>query len=423
MAVVDGGFQQDHPDLGFLSGGYNAYDDSYTLPVSNHGTHVSGILGAKGNNSIGITGINWDTDIFAVAGSSGSETIVLRAYNHLLGLRKQYNSSGGTSGRYIVATNSSFGVDEGDPANYPYWCAAYDSMGVHGILSVAATANLNIDVDTVGDVPTGCSSNYLISVTNTTHTDARNSGAAYGANSIDLGAPGTSILSTITSNNYASYTGTSMATPHVTGVIGLVYSILPSSTISNSLTNPSNLPLLVKDWILNNTDPISALSGITITGGRLNAFEAVKHALPIQYPSHFFAHSGTFSIGSAHIYGESYLEFGTLSIPSDVVSVIDGDFIGYGATWAKVQVNGRLLVTEGTSVSDMAFEIKSGGELIIAKDANLSGVPITVENGAHIEIRQGVTLNNSEITVNNGGHLLSNGTTSNKITFNGKGLV
>lgn len=129
IAVVDDGFQQNHPDLGFLSGGYNAYDDNFNVPVTAHGTRVSGILGAKANNTVGIAGVNWDTDIFPVAGSSPSEVVVVRAYNHILGLRQQYNSSGGSNGRYIVATNSSFGVNFGDPEDYPYWCAMYDANG------------------------------------------------------------------------------------------------------------------------------------------------------------------------------------------------------------------------------------------------------------------------------------------------------
>ncbi len=93
----------------------------------------------------------------------------------------------------------------------------YDSLGVYGILSFGATANLNIDIDINGDVPTACPSDYMIAVTNTTRTDAKNSGAAYGLTTIDLGAPGTTILSTDVNSNYTNKTGTSMATPMVSG--------------------------------------------------------------------------------------------------------------------------------------------------------------------------------------------------------------
>ncbi|MEX2363126.1 MAG: S8 family serine peptidase, partial [Balneolaceae bacterium] len=238
LAVVDEGFDQTHEDLEFLSGGYDAYDDDFTVPVDDHGTHVSGILGAKANNIDGVAGVNWDTRIFPVAGSDSDELVVTRAYDHILGLRQQYNSSGGSQGCYIVATNSSFGIDEADPDDYEDWCSYYDLLGSAGIVSIAATANRDYDVDVVGDVPTGCSSDYLIAVTNTDHNDDRNSGAAYGSTSVDLGAPGTNILSTVPTafGTYASYSGTSMAAPHVTGIVGLIYSVLPSTTISNSLT-------------------------------------------------------------------------------------------------------------------------------------------------------------------------------------------
>lgn len=256
LAVVDGGFDQTHEDLEFLPGGYDAYNNDFTVPVNDHGTHVSGILGAKADNTDGIAGVNWDTRIFPVAGSSANELVVTRAYDHILGLRQQYNASGGSQGRYIVATNSSFGVDEADPDDYEDWCSYYDLLGAAGIISIAATANRNYNVEVVGDVPTGCSCDYLIAVTNTDHNDNRNSGAAYGSTSIDLGAPGTNILSTVpvTYGTYTSYTGTSMAAPHVTGVVGLIYSVLSSTTISNSLTSPGPVALEIKDLILDNVD-------------------------------------------------------------------------------------------------------------------------------------------------------------------------
>src|SRR5690606_10330895 len=108
--------------------------------------------------------------------------------------------------------------------NYPIWCGFYDDLGAHGILSAGATANANWNIDTMGDVPTACPSDYMVAVTNTTHNDTKNGGAGYGATQIDLGAPGTSILSTTPGGGYGTSTGTSMATPHVAGAIGLIIS-------------------------------------------------------------------------------------------------------------------------------------------------------------------------------------------------------
>src|SRR6185503_8615659 len=98
----------------------------------------------------------------------------------------------------------SFGVNNGQPANYPLWCAMYDSMGKYGILHATATANVNVDVDAVGDMPTACPSDFMISVTNTTSADQKHPSAAFGLTTIDLGAPGTGILSTISGGNYGS---------------------------------------------------------------------------------------------------------------------------------------------------------------------------------------------------------------------------
>src|SRR3970282_1127191 len=102
-------------------------------------------------------------------------------------MRKRYNETNGAAGAFVVASNSSFGVDLGQPDNFPIWCAMYDSMGAAGILSAAATANLNIDIYTEGDTPTACASQYMIAVTNTTHNDLKSGAAAYGATTIDLG--------------------------------------------------------------------------------------------------------------------------------------------------------------------------------------------------------------------------------------------
>ncbi len=278
IAVIDDGFDLEHEDLDFTSKTYNAYIDSEDpddIPVENHGTHVSGIIGAIGNNETGIAGVMWDAKILPVAGSSLEEATVLAAYDYVLGLRKEYNNTNGQAGKYIVATNSSFGIDYGDPEDFPLWCAAYDSLGVHGILNVAATMNQNVNVDEVGDVPSACSSSYLISVTNTDHNDNLN--AAYGLTTVDLGAPGTNIFSTLTGDNYGLRTGTSFASPHVTGTIGLIYSILPASEL-----NKDNLPLQIKSWILNSVDLVSSLENETVSGGRLNAYEAIIKALDLK---------------------------------------------------------------------------------------------------------------------------------------------
>lgn len=297
IAVIDGGVDLNHPDLNFWKNtgevpgngiddddngyvddidGWNAYQSSGNIPNDDHGTHVAGIAAAIGNNGVGVSGVNWGASVLPVAGSSGQESVVIEAYGYVLEMRQRYNESGGTTGAFIVVTNASFGVDFGDPADFPLWCAIYDSLGSAGILNCGATANLGINVDNQGDVPTACPSPFMIAVTNTTHTDSKNNGAAFGQINIDLGAPGTGILSTLPFNSYGSLTGTSMATPAVAGAIALMYSAASAEIIQAYHDEPAEIALQFRGFLLNGVDPIPALAGITATGGRLNVNNSLQ---------------------------------------------------------------------------------------------------------------------------------------------------
>jgi hypothetical protein len=157
----------------------------------------------------------------------------------------------------------------------------YDTMGQAGILSAGATANRNWNIDNTGDIPTSFDSPWLISVTNTTRNDLRNTGAAFGLRSIDLGAPGTDILSTVDASGYRNSTGTSMATPHVAGVIGLMYRAASEQLLAEWDANPGEFALMIRQFIMDGVDPIPALAGITVTGGRLNALNAVLSVIEL----------------------------------------------------------------------------------------------------------------------------------------------
>ncbi len=300
VAVVDGGMQINHPDLapnvwtnyneiagnnidddnnGYVDDihGWDAYNSDGSIPSNGHGTHVSGIVGAKGNNGNQVAGVNWDVKIMAIAGSSSNTSTVLEAYGYALDQRAFYDSTNGSMGAFVVATNSSFGVNYADcnSGSYPLWNDMYDALGEYGILSAAATMNISADVDVTGDVPTGCSSDYMVAVTNTTRNDVKNSGAAYGATTIDLGAPGTSILSTYTGSGTSTATGTSMATPQVAGAVGLMHAAMGPGFTNYFKNNPAEGGLLLKEMILAGTDSLPSLNGITVSGGRLNIFNSV----------------------------------------------------------------------------------------------------------------------------------------------------
>ncbi len=296
VAIIDGGGDIHHEDVNFWKNyaeipnngidddnngyiddfdGWNAYNNNGNIPLYNHGMHVMGIAGAIGNNNIGITGVNWTVKTLPIAGSSTSEAIVVRALSYLYTIREEYDSTNGQRGAFVIADNCSFGVDKGNPANYPIWEAMYDSLGRIGVLSCAATANKHWDIDTVGDVPTAFATDYMISVTNTTNLDNLYPSAAWGDSTIDLGAPGTSIYSTLINNSYGYKTGTSMATPHVTGAVALIISAADSNFMINFKKNPNEGALLIKHFILKGVDTIPDLVGKTVSNGRLNVFNAI----------------------------------------------------------------------------------------------------------------------------------------------------
>lgn len=299
VAVIDQGFDVNHIDLvenyfinrgeipgneidddgnGYIDDvmGWNCYTNSPIHPNNNHGTHVAGTVGARGNNEIGVAGVNWKVKILPITGSSTLESIVVEAYAYVLEMRMLYNETNGEKGAYIVSTNASFGVDNGQPIDYPIWCSMYDSLGYQGVLSAGATANNNVDIDQVGDIPTACNSPFLISVTNTTSSDQINSSAAYGLETIDLGAPGTQIYSTVPGDNYGNNTGTSMATPHVAGTIGLMYNALCPDVFNSFKYDQAGLALFIKNKLLNQgVDQISSLNGKVVSGGRLNLYKSV----------------------------------------------------------------------------------------------------------------------------------------------------
>lgn len=256
--------------------GWNVLTENDAVGFGSHGTRVAGMVGARGNNEIGVTGVNWNVKLMIVKGQQTSnEASIIAAYSYPLKMRKLYNDSYGTQGAFVVVTNSSWGIDNGDVTEHPLWCAMYDSLGVQGVLSVGATTNNNVNVDETGDMPTNCTSPYFIGVTMSNNVDLR-AGSGYGTISVDLAAPGSNVRLPVPGNIYSSTSGTSFASPCVAGAIALAYSAPCPEFINLVKFNPAEAALQMRDFILDGIDTIVALGSEVGTGGRLNVFNSIN---------------------------------------------------------------------------------------------------------------------------------------------------
>ncbi|MFT5901656.1 MAG: serine protease, partial [Bacteroidia bacterium] len=298
VCVVDDGGDLDHPDLiannwinhheipnnnidddgnGYIDDylGWNPVDDNDDIDGGSHGVNVAGMIGAVGDNETGLVGVNWNVKIMNMtygsigSGNNPNEANVIEAYTYPLIMRRQYEASNGTLGAFVVATNSSWGLDNADPLNGPVWCAFYDTLGASGILSAGATANNDVNIDVVGDLPTACSSEFMVSVTATNNADVRTF-SGYGATTVDLGAPGEDVRTTSSGGNYTTTSGTSFASPATAGAIALMYSAPCASLAAIAHSDPQLAAEMVRDAIFNGVDPVANLVGECVTGGRLN---------------------------------------------------------------------------------------------------------------------------------------------------------
>ena len=368
VAILDTGFDINHEDLkgniwinkgekpgdkldndqnGYIDdvSGWNFIHQNATHIADNHGSSVAGIIGAKGNNGKGISGMNWHVKLMVFETRLVSD--IIAAYDYIIDQRERYNRTKGKQGAFVVTTNASFGVNKIKCVDQPLWGEMYDRLGAAGILSAAGAANNPWNVDEVGDMPTTCKSDYLMTVLNTNPKDERYAGSAFGAVSIDMGAPGQNSFSTRNNNEYGVFHGNSAASPHLAGAIALLYSIPRQKLAEDAMAFPAQTAMKIRNLLLNNVDKVPSLVSLTSTGGRLNVFSSMLKLLDIYPEKKPEMPTGKLLVYPNPSIDEIYVEIakpenetGLLSIYNAMGQQVKQIFMPEGVNRARVITNG-----------------------------------------------------------------------------------
>lgn len=284
IGIIDEGYMYTHEDLtanagtnpgetagdGIDNDGNSYVDDVYGWDFDkndntvfdgtsdDHGTHVAGTVGAVGGNGKGVAGVCWNVKLINAKflGNRGGTTAnAVKAVDYFTDLKTRHHIN-------LGATNNSWGGGGFSQALKD----AIERANEVGILFIAAAGNSGINIDATPSYPAAYPNSNIIAVASITSTGARSSFSNYGATTVDIGAPGSGIWSCVPKSSkgkivsgYASYDGTSMATPHVTGAAALYAASHPGATAAQ-----------IKSAILSSAVPTGSLSGKCVTGGRLN---------------------------------------------------------------------------------------------------------------------------------------------------------
>lgn len=282
VAVVDTGVDYTHPDLarnvwtnpyevagnGIDDDGNGYVDDIHGINTvtssgdpmddNGHGTHVSGTIAAVSNNSLGVAGIGWQTKVmglkFLSASGSGSLSDAIAAINYMILMKQR-----GVNIR--VSSNSWGGSDYSASLE-----AVIRQATEAGILFAVAAGNESNDNDAYPSYPASYTFNELLSVAAIDINGQLASFSNYGFTSVHVAAPGVDILSTTPGSNYSFYSGTSMATPHVSGVAALI-----------AASEPNLTPAQLANRIMESGVPNPVLEGKVYSGRILNANRAVRN--------------------------------------------------------------------------------------------------------------------------------------------------
>ena len=293
VGVMDSGIQTNHEDLidniwvntGEIAGdgidndgngyiddiyGWNCGDSNGDVSyVDEHGVHVAGIISAATNNSKGVASVARNAKIASI---------------------KIFNSSGKSTLSYIIEGINFAKKNDINIINCSFGGTGWGSSSVNTIKSAMAAVPDMFFVIAAGNTTSASEANNdkvavypsqltkdldnVISVANTTSSDELSSTSHYGAKSVDIAAPGTDIYSTIPTSSYGTMSGTSMATPMVASAVAVMRAVNPNISAKE-----------IKETLCSSSDKLSALTGKVISGGRLNAYNAVKAIMPTATPT------------------------------------------------------------------------------------------------------------------------------------------
>lgn len=396
VGVVDEGIQISHPDLvnniwtnpydpvdGVDNDGNGYVDDVngwdfvnndntvYDGTGDDHATHVAGTIGGTGGNGIGVAGVNWNVTLISTKflGPNGGTTAdAIKAIDYLTDMKIRH-------GINLVATNNSWGGGGFSQGLQD----AINRSAQQNILFVAAAGNGGTNNDATASYPANYSTlaaagyEAVISVAAIDSAGSLASFSQYGATTVDIGAPGVGIYSTLpssTGSTYGSYSGTSMATPHVTGAVALFAAANPTATAAQ-----------IRTAILASATPTASLAGKTVTGGRLNVGDALAGGIvnpPPVVPSISIANASK-SEGNS---GTSTLSF-TVTLSA--------------ATTSNVTFN--FATASGTATSGSDFVAASGTGTILAGQLSTT-VSVTINGDTTYESNETFKVNLSGISSN-----------------------
>jgi thermitase len=315
VAMIDTGISLSHPDLqaNLWTNPAPTFGDVHganfvpATPTGNpdddngHGTHTAGTVGAVTNNAVGVAGTAWRVNLMALkfldAGGTGAISNAIRAVNYGIQHKADIMSNSWGGGGFSQALSD-----------------AINAANQAGILFVAAAGNSTKNNDANAFYPCNYNLPNVICVAATDQNDNLATFSNFGAKSVHLGAPGVSILSTLPSGNYGTLSGTSMATPHVSGAAALLKGAFPTWQAAD-----------LKQQILATVDPLASLQGKTVTGGRLNLGRALPPLTTcVQAPS-ASAYEEVFFTANKQFSGNDNLLGVTFTLPRKMYATIVGN--------------------------------------------------------------------------------------------------